>query len=44
LRRNGRYASFYRLQLRSQEPQEAEPHETPRDDAPREPIVVASPG
>src|SRR5262249_54455558 len=51
LRRNGRYASFYRLQLRNQETPEAEPHEheaprgePPRDDAPREPIAVVSPG
>jgi subfamily B ATP-binding cassette protein MsbA len=34
LRRSGRYASFYRLQLRE---------EAPREDAPREPIVIASP-
>jgi ATP-binding cassette, subfamily B, bacterial MsbA len=44
LRHNGRYASFYRLQLRNQEADEADPREAPRDDAPREPIAVASPG
>jgi subfamily B ATP-binding cassette protein MsbA len=44
LRRNGRYASFYQLQLRNQERHDAEPREAPPDEAPREPIAVASPG